>query len=169
MKTLDIDQPINTVPFTYQPDETNALKECNFESISMDEIRRIALWKINRTIDVPKDVLEKLQNLKKDKKLKAANINSREAILALVKCKGIHYPMASAILKFLRPDIYPIIDVRAYRVLEGKKIRTDQYTIDIYLSYIEKINKIASVNNLKIAAVDEQLYELDKILNGNIN
>lgn len=75
-------------------------------------------------------------------------------------------PLASTILKFLRPDVFPIIDVRAYRALFDKKIYT--YTYDKYIEYCKEIYKIRDIKGIKLSEVDEQLYMFDKDKNGKI-
>ena len=86
----------------------------------------------------------------------------------LVSSRGIGFPMASAILKFTRPDIFPIIDVRAYRALTGKKIYYSQYTIDLYIKYVEQLKIYANKLNIPLSEMDEQLYEFDKEHNKKI-
>ena len=76
--------------------------------------------------------------------------------------------MASSILKFIRPDIFPIIDVRAYRALTGKKIYSSQYNIDLYVKYVEQLKEYADKLNRPLSEMDEQLYEFDKEHNGKI-
>ena len=77
--------------------------------------------------------------------------------------------MASSILKFLRPDIFPIIDVRAYRAIYGKKIYSSQNTIEKYIDYVKKINVISKSLDIDLNEVDEQLYCFDKEHNGKIS
>jgi hypothetical protein len=76
--------------------------------------------------------------------------------------------MASAFLKFIRPDIFPIIDVRAYRALRGIKIYYSMYKYEIYIKYTKDLMKIAKKFNRPLNEVDEQLYCYDKEYNKNI-
>jgi thermostable 8-oxoguanine DNA glycosylase len=66
--------------------------------------------------------------------------------------------MASAILKFIHPAAFPIIDVRAYRALTGKRLRTHHYSTQLYLEYVDELMKIADARQMDLARVDEQLY-----------
>ena len=159
---LDCD-PLNGV-FSYNPEETERLKEKNYAEVSIDDLRQIALWKIDRVINVEDDVLDLLRKLSKQESLTAG----RQCIDALIQCEGVGYPMASTILKFIRPDVFPIIDVRAYRALTGQKMQSSQYTTDIYLDYVARLNKIAAVRKIPLSEVDEQLYCFDKTHNGKI-
>lgn len=78
-------------------------------------------------------ILEKLSNILKDENIIIDNEEIRMIVEELIQCKGIGMPLYSTILKFLRPDIFPIIDVRSYRAVFGKKIYT--YTYDKYIEY----------------------------------
>jgi hypothetical protein len=61
-----------------------------------------------------------------------------------------------------------MIDVRAYRALYGKKISSNQYSIELYTSYVKETYKIAKKFNIKLDEIDEQLYKFDKEENGKI-
>ncbi|MFH1591440.1 MAG: hypothetical protein ABIC95_05945 [archaeon] len=76
--------------------------------------------------------------------------------------------MASAILKFLRSNIFPIINVKAYKVLFAKKTYMRQYTIAIYMNYADEIYRIRDQTDLSPDKVDEQLYAFDKKHNGKL-
>ncbi|HEV2295662.1 MAG TPA: hypothetical protein VGR35_17575 [Tepidisphaeraceae bacterium] len=80
--------------------------------------------------------------------------------------------MASTILKFLRPDIFPIIDVRAYRAVYGKKLhwRPDSVkrNIDLYLGYASDVERISNATGRPLREIDEQLYCFDLAHNGRI-
>ena len=156
--------------FNYNSNETNNLQNQlkNKDKISIDDLRRIALWKIDRVLEIPDSTLEKLNLLFNKANLKHDDEITIEVINELTKCKGIGFPMLSAILKFLRPEVFPIIDVRAYRALYGKKIYYSQYNINIYFDYIKKVYEIRDKLNIDLDKVDEQLYEFDKENNGNI-
>jgi len=156
--------------FKYDHKETKALRKL-FEggrNISEDNLRRVVLWKLNRSIHIPNDLLQKLVNLAKKDKVDPHGREVNQLIRALISCKGIGLPMASTILKFLRPDIFPIIDVRAYRAIFGKKPYFSQYSVELYLKYLTEIYKIRDELDLPLHAVDEQLYEFDKEHNGKI-
>ncbi|CEN55522.1 hypothetical protein [Candidatus Methylopumilus turicensis] len=156
--------------FSFNPDETfNCHEQLNYNpSLGMDDIRRVALWKLNRVINIPEDLLKNLSKLATNKSLHFSDETSRSIISALIECDGVGFPMASSILKFIRPDIYPIIDVRAYRALNGKKISYGQYSLNLYLDYIDEITKISTSLNIPLREVDEQLYCFDKTFNEKI-
>lgn len=138
-------------------------------NISLDDLRRIALWKLNRVLNVPPEVLEQLRAVASAKGLSPESELSRSVLQALVACDGVGFPMASAFLKFLRPDVFPIIDVRAYRALTGTRLRYHAYNIDIYLNYVRRVQEIARVTGRQLFEVDEQLYCFDEKHNGAID
>ncbi|AXK67325.1 hypothetical protein CN645_30795 [Burkholderia sp. IDO3] len=78
------------------------------------------------------------------------------------------FPMASAILKFIRPAIFPIMDVRAYRALTGIQPSYATYSYEKYISYAQKVTNIARQLNRPLREIDEQLYCYDKLHNGKI-
>jgi len=159
--------------FNYNPNETKNLKKLfseirENETLSADSLRRIALWKIDRIIDISEDLIEKLDSLAKDKSINIFDKNIEKIIVELTSSNGIGFPMASAILKFIRPDVFPIIDVRAYRAIFGKKIYYSKYSIDIYYNYVKEIYSIRDKLELPLDEIDEQLYEFDRKHNGKI-
>lgn len=156
--------------FSYNPEETAFLKRSmkRRSTISIDDLRRIALWKLDRVLNVPAATLVLLASISSEKGIKEDASLSKKAITSLVACDGVGYPMASAFLKFLRPDVFSIIDVRAYRALTGKSIHYNQYTLALYLAYVRKIREIAIATGRPFSEVDEQLYCFDKEHNGPI-
>ncbi len=61
--------------------------------------------------------------------------------------------MASTILKFIRPDIFPIIDIRAYRAIFGVKLYSSQYSIEKYINYVEEVYKIRDLLNIDLQLI----------------
>lgn len=88
--------------------------------------------------------------------------------MELVCSDGIGFPMASAILKFLRPDVFPIIDVRAYRAFTGSKPYYSTYTYDKYKEYAKNLLQDAQNRERPLRDMDEQLYCFDQDKNGKI-
>lgn len=162
-ETLDFD-------FIYNPQETEALHlHLNGNSeIKIDDLRRVFLWKSNRVLDVSVDTLGLLSELAADKKLTLDDEFVKTVLDQLVLSQGIGFPMASAILKFIRPDIFPIIDVRAYRALTGKKPYYSTYSYEKYIDYAKQLTTIASLLKRDLREIDEQLYCYDEKHNGKI-
>lgn len=170
MKIFDINSDILDFDFLYNPEETAYLQKHmkNKSDVSIDDIRRMALWKLDRVIDVSDETLENLHQIARDEKISIQSELVIETLKKLTNSNGIGFPMASAILKFLRPDIFPIIDVRAYRAIYGKKIYSSQYSIEKYIDYAMKLYEISEKQKIELKEVDEQLYCYDKKYNGKI-
>ena len=173
MRTFDINQDSLDFTFDYNLDETNQLKDLfssirSDKSLCIDDLRRAALWKIDRVLTIPEDLISDLSSLAKSDNVDIFGDVVKDIIFRLTACDGVGFPMASAMLKFLRPDIFPIIDVRAYRALFGKKLYSTQYSIDLYLEYVKEIYKIRDKLHISLDKVDEQLYLFDKEYNGKI-
>ena len=88
--------------------------------------------------------------------------------------------MASTYLRFLNPNIYQIIDVRAYRAAFCYDEKRPDYTkasneesIDIYLNYLKRLREIAQIGYYGVVVefkdLDRFLYEIDKEAKFKIN
>jgi len=161
-------------PYDYNKTETGLLHTVANRNgqVDLNLLRRIALWKLDRVLNVSSETIKRLQALATDDNLQINSTETRSLIGQLMECEGIGLPMASTILKFLRPDVFPIIDVRAYRTLYGKKPHFSQSksprNIDCYLKYVADIRRISVKLNRPLCDIDEQLYEFDKKYNGKI-
>ena len=161
----------NPFKFEYNNDETKKIKERfsdKNKKISLDDLRRVSLWKLNRVLDIEDKTIEKINIIRLKEDLKYNENIVIEIINELKKSSGVGFPMLSSFLKFLRPDIFPIIDIRAYRALYGKKIIYGQYSIEKYFDYIKKVYEIQEKTGLELYQVDEQLYCFDRDYNGKI-
>jgi hypothetical protein len=160
--------------FQYNNDETTALNSLakGNGQVDIELLRRAALWKLDRVLEVPTETLEKLRALATDSNLRMDSKETQLLIEELIGCRGVGLPMASTILKFLRPDVFPIIDVRACRALYGVKPYFSQSTnrknIERYLAYTAEVRDISLRLNRPLRDIDEQLYEFDKKFNGAI-
>ncbi len=135
-----------------------------------DIINEIILWKINRMPVIEDSVIEEIVNLpSKISPLEASKSNkSYEIIVRLLCSKGIKLPIASTILHFYYPNIYPIIDQRAFRELYKKEYPHHQKDCDklakLYLNYIKDIYeyKIKNCPKISFKDIDKILYQIDK-------
>ncbi len=129
-------------------------------------INEIVLWKLNRIVEIQDETVELLNKISRKYNDPKEAINDKETeilIDKLLKSKGIRLPMASTILHFYAPTMFPIIDQRAYRELFGKEyISTSGF--DVYKEYVEGcIDFINSKNiNIEFELIDKLLYQLDK-------
>ncbi len=164
---LDFDIDYNNAETT----AIHALANHNAQ-VDINLLRRMSLWKLDRILDVPGETIKRLQAIATDPRLHTGAAEVRELITELVECAGIAMPMASTILKFLRPDVFPIIDVRAYRALYGRKLYWRQgaveRNIDLYLAYASEVRRISKATGRPLRDIDEQLYCFDQEHNGRI-
>jgi len=166
--SVEVDQLDFT--FSYNDEETVELhaKLNGSTSITESDLRRVSLWKSNRVLSVSKETLEKLNELSGKANVTLKDPLVEEVIEKLVISQGIGFPMASTILKFINPAIFPIIDVRAYRALTGKKPYYTTYSHEKYIEYAEKIAELSVKLKRPLSEIDEQLYCFDKKHNGEI-
>ena len=68
-RKLDLKNDQLNYTFTYNDEETKALHEKlnGASSITIDDLRRISLWKLGRVMSVPDETLQKLVALSKNK------------------------------------------------------------------------------------------------------
>ena len=90
----------------------------------------------------------------------------RSRIGALTSLKGIGVPVASAILTFIDPREFPVIDVRAWDALqeagyisEENELSEDP-TVDEYLFYIGICRALASEYDVSLRKLDMALWAL---------
>lgn len=160
--------------YNYNKELTKELDGLHPQNLSKEILFKIVLWKLNRYPYISDDLIKDLQAISDMEN----HCDARETIGKLLKTPGIRLPMASAILRFLKPDVFQIIDDRAYRALlpgepkyptkPPKKI-TDKYinkyidkSIDIYFKYLEKIHEISKSNpKFPFKYADRILYQSD--------
>lgn len=130
-------------------------------------INEIVLWKVNRYAKVNPKTLELLNKIKKEEEILDEEL-TREILLQLLgkEHKGIRLAMASTILRFKNPNVYQIIDQRVYRFIYGEeltyKVSNFERQIEIYLSYLKKLQEVCSTMEIKFTEADRILYMLDK-------
>ncbi len=152
-----------------------------------DIINEIVLWKDNRQTDVDEKWIKKIANLgctreeirEEIEEGKAGEL--REILEGLLNSFGVNLAMASTILKMFHPDVFPIIDKRAYhalRIHEGSKgkeavlkVYSNSTAIEKYMMYIidcydyyDKVlkDKVWEGKEVKFSVVDQILYQWDK-------
>jgi hypothetical protein len=167
---FDPTKDILNFTFKYNKEETEDLHKIinGKPDLNIDDFRRISLWKLDRVLKLSNNTIEKLNIISIKQDLNIDDELVKEVIKELVNSDGVGYPMASAFLKFIRPDIFPIIDVRAYRALSGKKIYYSMYNYELYINYTKDLMDIAKKINRPLREVDEQLYCCDKEYNQQI-
>lgn len=163
--------------YNYNKELTEELDDLDPQNPSKEMLFKIVLWKLNRYPYISDDLIEDLKDISDLEKHRDAS----KTIGKLLKTRGIRLPMASAILRFLNPDVFQIIDDRAYRTLQpgsrkypekpqkitGKYI---QESTKIYFEYLDKIREISESAPacFPFKKADRILYQLDIELGNKI-
>lgn len=135
-----------------------------------DIINEIVLWKMNRRPFVTEELIDAILALKEIKTPIQAMESEKtpKVVEKLLQTKGMQLPMASTVLHFYYPDVFPIIDQRAYRELYTvdypKSMTQISRLTNLYLQYIEDCWKYQQEKCPEIAfsQIDKVLYQLDK-------
>jgi len=92
------------------------------------------------------------------------NRDERQRIESLLGSKGglrgVGYPVASAILHFAFPNMYPIMDFRVIESL-GWDVPSS-YTFDFWQKYCTEVRRVASEHDLPIRTVEKALWMYSK-------
>lgn len=135
-----------------------------------DIINEIVLWKMNRRPQVEEaliDAIYELEIIKTPLEAVESKLTARVVEMLLLS-KGMQLPMASTVLHFYYPEIYPIIDQRAYRELYGeeypKYITNVETLMKIYTNYIVDCYQYQQERcpEISFSKIDKILYQLDK-------
>ena len=85
--------------------------------------------------------------------------SERLRIGALRVLEGIEWPRASAILHFVFPERYPILDVRAMRTVGGP---LNSYTFRVWAEYTELCRRSAAEYGVTLRQLDRALWTFDR-------
>jgi len=130
------------------------------KDFSQDEINEITLWKVNRYAKIDPAVLTDLNKIRGAKSFDEA----RNVILKLLKTPGVQMPMASTYLRFLNPNVFQIIDKRAYRALFGDNLKEPkgEKALGFYFNYLTELRKKCVEQNINFKDADRIFYQFDK-------
>jgi hypothetical protein len=171
--------------YKYQPELTVQLD--NLDLITREEFYRIALWKVDRFPSVSDDILHSINGLKKLTPGDHRESSSYKTLECLLQCKGIQLPMASTLFRFANPEVFQIIDKRAYRALylglEGQErnsypnkhfkpseesmLKWVRESIEIYFQYLDDLRRI-DCKKIPFRHADRILYQLDIVTGGRV-
>lgn len=151
--------------YIYRPDLTPRLDEFA-EPFSQDFINELVLWKVDRYVAVPAELLPQLDHFRN---LKAhQHENARPLLTALLGTRGVRLPMASTFLRFANPTVFQIIERHSYRAVYGtsflaavkKKSAEDQ--IDLYFKYLLRLRALCSEKDFPFHEADRVLFVFDR-------
>lgn len=162
--------------YTYQPQLTQKLDALQARDLNTEIFYEIVLWKLNRFPQLPKDLIDSLKEL--DSLRAMEHRRAAPQLRSLLQCPGIALPMASTVLRFLKPDVFQIIDDRVYRIVQpgaakypAKPIRLNEKYLatsaSIYFDYLDALQE-QSCAQLPFKDADRILYQLDIKLGNKI-
>ena len=88
--------------------------------------------------------------------------NDKDAINALCQLNGVALRTATALLHWMRPNEFPIIDVRVIAAL-GLPDPSSWEDIGYYQRVAEQIRSVAAAASVDLRTVDRALWTLDKM------
>ena len=150
---------------------TQKLDSLGNDDLNLMRLYEIILWKVNRFVDFDHGTIANINELKH---LQPGEHRKAESVLdELLAMNGIDLPMASTILRFRNPQVFPIIDRRAYRAIYNTKYPLYFTTprpkkIAKYFEYTDRLVEICHARNLEFSTVDRLLYQFDVVNNGKL-
>jgi hypothetical protein len=122
---------------------------------------RLARWKSKRQTPNYESNDEAAVRAATTRAFKATD-DARTALLALMQLRGVALRTASAILHWMHPDLYPIIDVRVVGAL-GKPKPSSYEDIDFYLTIAQEVKALAQRHALDLRTIDRALWAWQKL------
>jgi hypothetical protein len=131
------------------------LKLTKQDYLTLDDFKRIGRWKSKRPtkhyISNSEDLVREVSRIG----FTTANEELKIGIFTLLK--GCSYPVASVILHFKFPDLYPIIDFRALWSLRGIE-PPSTYNYDLWQGYVDEIRAKSKKFKVTIRTLDKALW-----------
>jgi len=135
-----------------------------------DIINEIILWKMNRIPHFDNQLIDMIYTLGDINAPENAvkSEKTKQVVRKLLQTKGMKLPMASTVLHFYFPQVFPIIDQRAYRELYGDEYPQNMNKLDVmvdmYMKYIEDTWEYQREKcpEIPYEKIDKILYQLDK-------
>jgi hypothetical protein len=155
------------IEYNYQPLLTGKLDNYEGEFSEMT-LLEIALWKTNRYPEVTPDLLDSINDLRKD----YSEAKARDLLYKLVNLRGFDLPMASTVLRFAVPNELQIIDQRVYRFITNNDCfdipHNKEEKVEVYFEYIKELKCVCQKYDIPFSKSDRILYQLDKRYNKDI-
>lgn len=190
--------------YDYNPEKTKEIKAKvdNAKANDYDElnaiINLIRLWKINRLGNTNKNILDSLSGWVKNVKFEIDSETTglerikfkidtadceediRKLVETMLEDDGVGLPMASAILHFFNPEVFPVIDHRDYRSIyaikhnERRELSNSKkpYMAPLYIEFIRECKDYClndKSNKAKMVDIDQYFYEIDRQIGNPVN
>lgn len=130
--------------------------------LKQKELVEIGMWKSRR----PKKHYESVENddmtVREITKFSFNAKSEKARVKSLLALKGASWPVASAILHFAFPNMYPIMDFRVLGSLWGMK-KPIHYDFILWERYCNKVRDYAEKYSLPIRTVEKALWKYDEL------
>ncbi len=135
--------------------------------ISRDELLKILEWKAERAktkLEDNSEIIESVSQLA----FRTSDVFYKISLLSVIR--GVGVPVASAVLRFVYPEEFGIIDINAWTALaemrrvKEKKFFASQVRAVDYVKYLEILRELAQEQGMSVSEVDMALYEYGKRL-----
>lgn len=128
------------------------------EYLTKEMFLKIGRWKTKRQLSNYKKNDEEL--IKEISRISFSSKNEQLKISVLTLLRGVNFPVASVILHFKYPDLYPILDFRVLYSLGWDK--PSVYNFDYWWRYVLGIRGISKRLNIPIRELDKALWAYSK-------
>lgn len=153
--------------YNFQLDLTKKLDGIAGKTFDQEIINEIILWKVNRYAELNDQALTLLNSIRPESVELDVSL-TQELLQNMLNTRGIRLPIASTILRFKNPNIYQIIDQRAYRFLYGEELNLQAPTktnidsqIKLYIQYLNDLKGVALKTKWDFSQLDRILYAKD--------
>lgn len=128
--------------------------------LTRKELIKIGRWKSPRAIHHYESRENDERMVRAVTKFSFSADSERARIQSLLVLKGVNWPLASTILHFAFPDVYPIMDFRVIESLGWD--RPASYTFDFWEKYWREIRKMARRCRQPIRDIEKALWQYNK-------
>lgn len=136
--------------------------------MTKDEFLKMVRWKSARALPLAKHNSHQMVETVSRRVFAASTDDSKVEILC--ELSGVGVRMASAILTIVYPQLYGVVDVRAWRALsdlglidEEKANRNKSYfSTNDFVLYLHVIRRLAVENGISPREIDKALWKFDE-------
>ena len=126
-----------------------------------DDLRVTTNWKSRRALRwIGENTPDEVQEITS---VSFAATTERLRIGALLALSGVKWPMASAILHFVFPDNYPIVDERVLRTIDWRYKNGESFNFNRWNDFTEACKFESTKFNVKMRDLDRALWYYDKM------
>ena len=126
--------------------------------MTLDDLIEVAKWKWRGARTQQLVRLNTPEEVKEITSTAFSAQNERLKIGALLSLSGVQWPMASVILHFAFPRLYPILDMRVMETVNGSTI----YSFERWMEYTHLCRTKAAELNVTMRELDRALWAASK-------